>query len=142
MGRSVSEKAHLPTKRKGQTDGVDVRDFDITELDGPATDAIVRVLGAVSRGGRAGLTCGVMLVRTFHRLGCPANEGAGQDEAGQEGGEDRSHRLRHLNSRISTLSLNGRAIPVQVKRDMRVPPSVPKKTPRLIIVIGRHCDDS
>lgn len=142
MGGSVGEKAHKPAKRKGQADDVNVRDFDITGLDGPATDAIVAVLGAMGRGGRARLACGVVLVRTFHRLGRPAKEGAGQDEAGQEGGEDRSHRLGHLNSKIQTPSLNGRAIPAPVKRSMRVPPSVPKKTPRLIILIGRPRDNS
>lgn len=94
MGGSVGEKAHLPTKRKGQADGVDVRGFHITGLDGPATDAIVAVLGAMGRGGGAGLTGGVMLVRTFHRLGRPADEGAGQDEAGQEGDKDDSHGQR------------------------------------------------
>lgn len=82
MGRSMSEKAHEPTKRKGQADGVDVRDFDITELNGPATDAIIRILGAVSRGRRAALFCGMVLMRTFHRLSRPANEGATQDKAG------------------------------------------------------------
>ena len=92
MSGGVGEKAHLSTKKKGQADGVGVRDFDIAGLDGPATDAIVAVLGAMGRGGRARLACGVMPVRTFHRLGRPADEGASQDEAGQEGSEGRPHR--------------------------------------------------
>ena len=137
MGRGVGEKAHLPTKRKGQADGVAVRDFDITGLDGPATDAIIAVLGAMGWGGRARLACGVMLMRTFHRLGRPANEGAGQDEAGQEGDEDRSHRLGHLNSRIQTPSLNGRGIPARVKQGGGPSRDVPK-TPIHLILIGRH----
>lgn len=115
-------------KRKGQADGVYVRDFDITGLDGTATDAIVAVLGAMGRSGSAGLTCGVVLVRTFHRLGCLADEGAGQDEAGQEGGEDRSHRLRHLKSRVSTPSFNRRRIPARVKLGLPVPPGMPVET--------------
>ena len=91
MGGSVGEKTHGPMKGEGQANGVDVRGFDIAGLDGPATDAIVAVLGAMGRGRRARLACGMMLVLTFHRLGHPTKEGAGQDEADQEGGENDSH---------------------------------------------------
>ena len=82
---AVGEDADQPVKRQRQADGVDARELDIAGLDGPAADAVVPVLGAMGRGGAVGGTsAGVLSVRDVTRLGRPAEEGAGQEKAGQE----------------------------------------------------------
>ena len=80
--------------RSREAHGVGVRDLDVARLDGPAADAVIAVLGAVSRGeGRfRGLARRVVSVRTVARLGRPADEGAGQDEADQNRGDECPHR--------------------------------------------------
>ena len=135
VGRRMGQQADEPSQGKPRADGVDARDLDVNALDSPSADATVRILGTMGRSGRTGLTTGVMLVRTFHRLGRPAKEGAGQDEAGQEDGEDGSHGQRSGKGNRCPNS-NSRANARQVKRAFGILGLTPGKTARLINLIG------
>jgi hypothetical protein len=65
----------------------------VARLDGPAADAIVAALGAMVRGGAfPALSCGVSMPRAVTDLVRPAEEGAGEDETGQERDDGTSHR--------------------------------------------------
>jgi hypothetical protein len=96
-------------KGKQKADGIGAGDPDITRLDGPSANAIVAVLGAVSRSGIIGWTPrGVLPVRNMSSLGRPAQKGAGQDEANQEQGDRGSHRGRLAKERQLILKLGGK----------------------------------
>ena len=97
LGRGVGEDADQAVKGERKADGARVRDADIARLDSPLADAVVRILGAVSRDGRG--ASGMMAARKVSGLGRPADERAGQDEDSQERAQEHSHRkwpvLRH-----------------------------------------------
>lgn len=89
-GEAMGEGIRRDVEEVREADGLGVRDLDAARLHGPATDAVVRILGAVSRDGRG--ASGMMPARNVSGLGCPADEGAGQDEDSQERAQEHSHR--------------------------------------------------
>ncbi len=65
----------------------------VGRLDGPPADAIIAAFGAVGRGVVVpGLTGGMPMLHAMTDLVRPAEEGAGQDEAGQKCVDETSHR--------------------------------------------------
>lgn len=81
MGGRMGGAANKLEGKEGLGNRVRVRDADVSRLDGPPADAVVRVFRAVD-GGRAILTLGVA-VRTLTNLAGPADEGAGKNQGGQ-----------------------------------------------------------
>ena len=61
----------------------------VVRLDGPPADAIVAALGAMGRGFAL---AGMVMLHAMTDLVRPAEEGAGQEEAGQERGDESAHR--------------------------------------------------
>ena len=90
MGRGMVEDADQAVKWQQRADGIDAGDADIARLDGPPADAVVRILGAVSRNGRG--TSGMMAAHKVSGLDRPADERAGQDEDSQKRAQEHSHR--------------------------------------------------